>query len=162
MKALLALTRLLASVLASILRSSSASSPEKSSPESQSATSPTGDERMGAYRCSTCALNYPTIGTCTVCGGGLDWISRETETPNLAEEVSRRLEMASLRVTDDATKTKNWRQEQLLAAGYPWDYAVGIAKDREIDLHLACQAMRDAEKKYGPKEGLELVLELLL
>lgn len=93
---------------------------------------------MGSYRCSTCALNYPTYGQCRVCYEKLDWITGQEATPDLEDQI--RLRNASTRL-DSSEQERNWRTKQFYTAGYPYEYAVRMAKEQEIDLHKACELL---------------------
>ena len=114
----------------------------------------------GAHRCSTCNLNYPTPGKCTVCREQLTYLANAKVTEDLAEVVEHMMHPKEF-VPEEETIFL-WRRDQLFAAGYPWDYAVRMAKDREFDLHH-CRALLEATaEKHGPMQGLDLALEILL
>jgi len=114
----------------------------------------------GAYRCSTCALNFPGPGECQVCKGKLDYMANAKVTKDLNERIYRLLYPPD--VVDEKEKVFLWRRDELFAAGCPWDYAVKLAKDRDFELGKTRAIFRESIKKHGTPKGVDLALDILL
>jgi len=93
-----------------------------------------------SYRCSICAMSYPMVGPCKICGEPTSAISHSPPDPDWEYKV----ELALAVDPEFFDKPTHWRFEQLVFAGAPVKFAEKIAADRTIDLHKACKLFREA------------------
>lgn len=119
-----------------------------------------GGSPSGAYRCSTCSLNFKNPGRCLSCEGETEYMSNAKPTEDLEEELARRKRAAVLRDPDEQLFI--WRRNTLVEAGCPWDYAVKFAKDREFELHKTAGLFKNAIQMHGEMRGRDLALDILL
>lgn len=93
---------------------------------------------MGAYRCSTCGVNYSSADPCRVCGGAVWWSNSSFPSEPEIANAALQAKVKDTEWADPVDKIINWRFEQLFKAGYDLRQAEELAADRRLDLHAAC------------------------
>lgn len=96
---------------------------------------------MAAYRCSTCAINYPTMGRCRVCDEPTDFLLNAKPDDDWQERVER---ATAVEVEEDRRDDFARRSRNLLDLGFSADQVLYMSPERPyFDWHEAERLLRE-------------------